>query len=93
MRYSRLASPVPCAALRRTLRLPPRLALRTVKVQPPRCGIELYAGVKLRVSERPLGPTSRLAHVATVCFMYLRCMLHMFHLDIIKIDLVLHMLQ
>jgi hypothetical protein len=36
---------------------------------------------------------SRRAHVATVCFMRFSCMLHMFHLDVAKIALVLHMLQ
>jgi len=30
---------------------------------------------------------------ATICFMCFRCMLHMFHLDVVKVDLVLHMLQ
>jgi len=35
----------------------------------------------------------RWAHVATVCFMRFRCMLHMFHLDVAKVDLVLYMLQ
>ena len=31
--------------------------------------------------------------VATICFMHFRCMLHMFYLDVAKVDLVLHMLQ
>jgi hypothetical protein len=31
--------------------------------------------------------------VATVCFIRFRCMLHMFHLDVTKVNLVLHMLQ
>ena len=30
---------------------------------------------------------------ATICFMSFKCMLHMFHLDVAKVDLVLHMLQ
>jgi hypothetical protein len=29
-------------------------------------------------------------HVATVCFMHFKCMLHMFHLDVSKVDLLLH---
>jgi hypothetical protein len=37
--------------------------------------------------------TSRWTHVATVCFMRFRCMLHIFYLDVAKVDLVLHMLQ
>jgi hypothetical protein len=46
----------PRAALHHTSRcLSPRLALRTAGVRPPRHGIELYAGVKLRVNEHPLG--------------------------------------
>jgi hypothetical protein len=43
---------------------------------------------------------SRSAYVATVCFMRFRCMLHMFYLDVTKVDLVCiccngytHMLQ
>jgi hypothetical protein len=37
--------------------------------------------------------TSRWTHVTTLCFMRFRCMLHMFYLDVAKVDLVLHMLQ
>jgi hypothetical protein len=40
-----------------------------------------------------LGVASRWAYVVTVCFMRFRCMLHMFYLDVAKLDLVLHMLQ
>jgi hypothetical protein len=39
------------------------------------------------------GATSRWEHVATICFMRFRCMLHIFHLDVAKVDLVLHILQ
>jgi hypothetical protein len=39
------------------------------------------------------GTTSRWAHVAIICFMRFKCMLHMFYLDVAKVDLVLHMLQ
>jgi hypothetical protein len=38
-----------------------------------------------------LGPPR--VRTPTVCFMCFRCMLHMFHLDVAKVDLVLHMLQ
>jgi hypothetical protein len=37
--------------------------------------------------------TSTGAHVATVCFVCFRCILHMFYLNFAKVDLVLHMLQ
>jgi hypothetical protein len=37
--------------------------------------------------------TSRWAHVATLCFIRFRYMLHMFHLNVAKVDLVLHILQ
>jgi hypothetical protein len=37
--------------------------------------------------------TSRWVHVATICFMCFKYMLHIFHLDVTKIDLVLYMLQ
>jgi hypothetical protein len=37
--------------------------------------------------------TSRWGHVAIVCFIRFRCMLHMFYLDVTKVDLLLHMLQ
>ena len=50
---------VPRAALRRTSRLFSGLALGTAEVQPPRRDIELRAGVKLRINERPLGTSSR----------------------------------
>jgi hypothetical protein len=36
---------------------------------------------------------SRWAHIITVCFMCFSCMLHMFYLNVVKVDLVLHMLQ
>jgi hypothetical protein len=36
--------------------------------------------------------TSTEAYVATVCFVRFRCMLHIFHLNFTKVDLVLHML-
>jgi len=36
---------------------------------------------------------SRWAHIAIVCFIHFRCMLHVFHLDIVKVDRVLYMLQ
>jgi hypothetical protein len=39
------------------------------------------------------GAASRWEHVETVCFMRFIYMLYMFHLDIVKVDLVLHMLQ
>jgi hypothetical protein len=39
------------------------------------------------------GAASRWVHVATVCFMRFRCMLHIFHLNVAKVDLVLHMFQ
>ena len=64
-RCSRLASPVrrlhlaPHTVLCRTSRLPPGLALHTAEVRPPRHGIELRAGVKLRINECPLGVASR----------------------------------
>jgi hypothetical protein len=40
-----------------------------------------------------LGAASRWAHVATVCFIRFRCRLYIFHLDVAKVDLMLHMLQ
>jgi hypothetical protein len=33
---------------------------------------------------------SRWAHVATVCFMRFRCMLHIFQLDVVKVDLYMY---
>jgi hypothetical protein len=45
-------------------------------------GIELHARQQVRW-----------AHVATVCFICFSFMLHVFHLDVAKVDLVLHMLQ
>jgi hypothetical protein len=45
-------------------------------------GIELHARQQVRW-----------AHVATVCFIRFSFMLHVFHLDVAKVDLVLHMLQ
>jgi hypothetical protein len=77
--------------------LSPRVALhrtsRTAELRTPCRSIELRASVKLCINERLLGAASRWAHVATICFMCFRCMLHIFHLDVAKVDLVLHMLQ
>ena len=38
------------------------------------------------------GAASRWAHVATICFMCLWCMLHMFPLNVSKVDLLIYML-
>jgi hypothetical protein len=52
---SRRVPLTPHTVLRRTSCLPPGLALCTIEVRPPRYGIELRAGVKLRLNEHPLG--------------------------------------
>jgi len=41
-----------------------------------------------RVNQPPIG-----SNKYTVSFMHFRCMFHMFHLDVAKVDLVLHILQ
>jgi hypothetical protein len=86
---SRLAScaPTPCASHGRTrptshhVRPAPRAschALPTPRVALPHARVDLYWAA-----------TSRWACVATVCFMHFRCMLYVFHLNVIKVNLVL----
>ena len=87
-------------------RLSPRLAPRTLARTSRRpCLVPpTVAAIYLPVECRPWATsssastslhwraTSRWAHVATVCFMRFKCMLHMFYLDVSKVYL-LHMLQ
>jgi hypothetical protein len=80
---SRAACPTPRTSC---LAPPPPCSLHHPRLVPPLVPRTASTGLHWATA-------SRWAHVATVCFIRFRCVLHMFHLDVAKVDLVLHMLQ
>jgi hypothetical protein len=86
---------VPCAARRS------RLVPRAVLLRASRRGCDPSSCWPWATSSSTLASSfmltslhwraaSRWAHVATSCFLRFRCMLHMFPLDVSKVDMLLH---